>query len=142
MEVWQDSVSTLAEVARQHPQTAYMGLQKSLRQEWAFVQCVTLDTGIAFQMIEDVLQYIFLPDLFQGETSQIPGRAINSLLVKQAGIALSNPTRNVRANWTASCVITGHLVAALRGTAKLRSDNHALLMGEHHYDDEIGRASS
>ena len=38
---WTESVSVLAEVAHKHPQSAYAGLQKSLQQEWAFVQRVT-----------------------------------------------------------------------------------------------------
>ena len=33
VEVWQDLVATLAGVARQHLQTAYAGLRKSLQQE-------------------------------------------------------------------------------------------------------------
>ena len=61
---------------------------------------------------------------------QIPGRAITGLTVKQSGIALSDPTWTVGGNWTASCVIPGHLVAALHGTAEFRSGNHAPLMGE------------
>ena len=61
---------------------------------------------------------------------QIPGRAITGLTVKQSGIALSDPTWTVGGNWTASCVIPGHLVAALHGTAEFRSGNHALLMGK------------
>ena len=73
---------------------------------------------------------IFLLDLFQGSTTQIPVRAITSLPVKQAGIAIPNPTRIDGANWTASCVITGDLVAALCGTAEFRLGDHALLMGE------------
>ena len=58
-------------VTRPHPQTSYSGLQKSLQQEWAFVQRVTPDTGIAFQVVEDALQDIFLLDLFQGAMVQI-----------------------------------------------------------------------
>ena len=42
VEGWADSVRTLSGVARKHPQSAYTGLQKSLQQEWAFVQRVTL----------------------------------------------------------------------------------------------------
>ena len=34
------------------------------------------------------------------------------------------------ANWTASCIINRHLIAALRGTDEFRSGNHALLMGK------------
>ena len=74
--------------------------------------------------------YTFLSSLFQGSTSQIPGSAITGLPFKQTGISLPDPNRTVGANWTASCMITGNLVAALRETAKLRSGNHALLMEE------------
>ena len=91
---------------------------------------VNPDIGMAFQVVEDVIWDIFLPDRFQGDKSQIPGRAITGLTVKKAGIAVLNPTWTVGENWTASCVITGHLVAVLRGTAKFRSVDHALLMGE------------
>ena len=74
LEGWRDSVATLARVARRHPQTAYAGLQKSLHQECAFVQRVTPDTGMDFQMVEDELRDIFLLDFFQGATAQILGR--------------------------------------------------------------------
>ena len=70
------------------------------------------------------------PALFQGSMSQILGKAITGLPVKQAGIALPDPTLTARANWTASCIITGHFVTALRGTAEFRLGDHALLMGE------------
>ena len=59
----------MAGVARRHPQTAYMGLKKSLQQDWDFMQCVTLDIDMAFQVVEDTLWYIFLQSLFQGATS-------------------------------------------------------------------------
>ena len=35
---WIESVEILAKVYQKHPQSAYAGLQKSLQQEWAFVQ--------------------------------------------------------------------------------------------------------
>ena len=130
MEGWQDSVATLSGVAHRHLQTAYAGLQNSLQQEWAFVQHVTQDIGMAFQEVEDALQDIFLLALFQGSTTHIPRRVITGLPVKQAGISLLHPTQTAGGNWTASCGITGHLVAVLRGTADFRSGNHALLMGE------------
>ena len=72
---------------------------------------------MAFKLVGDELWDTFLPALFQGAMSQIPGRAITGLLVKQAGIALSDPTNTVVANWTASCVIMGNLVTALHGAA-------------------------
>ena len=76
------------------------------------------------------MQDTFLLALFQGGTFQIPWRAITVMPLKQAGIDLLDPTLKVGANWTASCVITRHLVAALRGMDKSRSGNHYLPMGE------------
>ena len=130
VEYWRDSVENLAEVARRHPQTTYVGLQKSLQKEGAFVQYVTLDTGMAFQVVEDELRDNFLPSLFQGSTYQIPGRAITFIPIKQADIALPNLTRTAGANWTMSYTITGNLVPELYGTDEFRSGNHVLLMGE------------
>ena len=76
------------------------------------------------------MQEIFLQDFFQGATDQIRGRAITGLLVKQARIALPNPTRTAEEIWTASCDITGNLIVALCRTTESRSGEHALLMGE------------
>ena len=93
------------------------------------MQRVTMDIGMAFQGVEDELQEIFFPSLFQGAMGNIPGKAINGLLVKHTEIALSDPTRTVGENCKASYVITGYLVAALHRTAEFRSGYYALLMG-------------
>ena len=94
------------------------------------MQRVTPGIGIAFQAVEDALQYTFLPALFQGATSQIPGRTITGLPVKHSGIDFPDHNHTAGANCTVSCVIIEHLVAALRNTENLRSGDHALLMGE------------
>ena len=94
------------------------------------MQHVTPVIGMTFQAVEDELRGTLLPALFQGYTSQILGRAITGLPVKQAGIFLPDPTQTDGANWTASCVIIGHIVAGLHGTADFRSGDHALLVGE------------
>ena len=73
-----------------------------------------------FQVVEDTLRDIFLAAIFQGEKTQTPRRAITGLPVKQAVIALPNPTWTMGANWTASCVITGHLAMVLRGIDEFR----------------------
>ena len=67
VEGYQDLVATLDGVVCRHPQTAYTGLQKSLKQEWAFVQHVTPDIGMDFQVLKDALQETLLTDLFQGD---------------------------------------------------------------------------
>ena len=59
-------MAILAGVARKHPQSAYAGLQKSLQQEWDFVQRVTLGVGDYFRPVQEVLEKTFVPALFEG----------------------------------------------------------------------------
>ena len=80
--------------------------------------------------MEEKLWDTFLPALFQGDTSQISGREITNLPVKQAGIALPKTIHTAGEKLTASCVITGHLAAVPHSTAEFRSVDHNLLMGE------------
>ena len=56
----------MAGVARKHPQSAYAGLQKSLQQEWAFVQRVTPGIEDEFIPVEGEITKAFLPALFEG----------------------------------------------------------------------------
>ena len=80
-----------------------------------------------------MLRNAFFLALFKGPTSQIPRRAVASLPLKHLRIALSDSTQTAGANWMVSCVIKGHLVAALRRTDEFQSGDHALLMGEVRY---------
>ena len=48
VEGWTASIATLAGVALKHLQSAYAGLQKSLQQEWDFLQRLTPGVGAAF----------------------------------------------------------------------------------------------
>ena len=123
-------MTTLTGVARRHQQTTYVVLQKSLQQEWAFVPRVTPGIGITFQAVEDGLRDTFLPAIFQGAAFQTPGRSITGLPIRQAGFAPPDPIQTVGSNWVVSCVITGHLVAEIRGMDELRSGDRALLMGD------------
>ena len=110
-------MAALAGVAHCHPHNAYIGLQNSLQQEWAFVQRVIPGIGMAFQAVEYELRGTFLLDLFQGLRYGIPRRGITGMPVKQSRIDLPDPTQTAGGKWTASYVITGHLVTALHGTA-------------------------
>ena len=105
-----------------------MGLQKSLHYEWYFAQCIATDIGTALYPIEDALSNAFLPDHFEGVTSQIPGRSVTGVTVKQVGIDFLEPTQTAGANWTASCFITGHIVAALCRTAEFWPGDYNLLV--------------
>ena len=53
---WADSVETLAGFSRKHSQSAYAGLQKSLQQEWEFVQQVTPGIDDAFGPVEKAMR--------------------------------------------------------------------------------------
>ena len=118
-------MSVLTGVAHKHPQSAYTGLQKSLQQEWAFVQRVTPGVGETFGPVEEALREIFVPELFRGLLEGLPKRENTRLPVKQAGLALPDPVQTALENWTVSCVITVHLVAALRGQVVFRMANHS-----------------
>ena len=54
----------------------------------------------------------------------MPGCENTRLQAKQAGLALPDPVQTAPENWTAFCVITGHLVAALRGQVVFRMADH------------------
>ena len=49
---------------------------------------------------------------------------------QQAGLALPDPTQTAPENWMASCVITGHLVVALRGQVEFRTADHLACLRE------------
>ena len=88
------------------------------------MQRVTPGIGDAFGPVEEEIETSFLPELFKGVEDGAPGRAITRLTVKQAGLALPDPTRTAPDNWQASCVITGHLVLALRVQVPFRTVDH------------------
>ena len=50
--------------------------------------------------------------------------------MKQLGLSLPHPTKIDPENCTASCVITGHLVAALRGQEELQTADHSTCLQE------------
>ena len=57
-------------------------------------------------------------------TEGLPTRENTRLPVKQAGLAIPDPVKTAHENWKASCVIIGHLVAALRDQAIFRTADH------------------
>ena len=56
------------------------------------MQRVTPGIGDAFSPVKKGLQEIFLPDLFEGLVEGAPERGFTRLPVKQAGLALPDPT--------------------------------------------------
>ena len=47
------------------------------------------------------------------------------MTVKQSVLALTDPTLTSPENWTESCVITGYIVAALRGQVEFQTADHS-----------------
>ena len=127
---WTESVEILAGVSPKHPQSAYAVLQKSLQQKWVFVQQVTPGVGDAFGLVETALKETFVPALFEGLDKGMPERGVTRLPVKHAGLALPDPYQTAPENWTASCVITGHLVVALRGQVEFRTADQSACLRE------------
>ena len=127
---WAESVDTLARFSRKHSQSVYAGLQKSPRQEWAFVKQVDLGIGKNFGPAEKAMWETFVPALFKGLCDGAPDRGVTRLPVKQAELALLDPTQTAPENWTASCVITGHLAAALRGQVEFQTADHSACIRE------------
>ena len=59
---------------------------------------ITPDIETEFQPVEDALQEALFLAFFKGDTSQIPGRTVSCLPVKQVRIALTDPTQTSGAN--------------------------------------------
>ena len=112
-----------------HSQTAYAGLKKFLHKKWAFVQRVTLHIGKAFRPLEEALEKSFVLALFKGATVEVSTRGITCPTIKKAGLTILNPNFSTWENWTASCVVTGHLIAYIcRQTEFKTRDQYMLLL--------------
>ena len=83
-----------------------------------------LGVGDAFGPVEVVLKEILVPALFQSLREGFLDRGVTCLPVQQVGLALPNPSQTAPENWTASCVIIGHLVLALRGQVEFQTADH------------------
>jgi hypothetical protein len=127
---WAAAVGELSQVAERFPQSAYAGLQKSLQQEWQFLQRVTDGLGKEFRGVEDALMTKFLPALFGTTETNNSLRQLACLPVKKSGFAIPDPTTTADENWTTSTVVCGHLIAVLRGTEEFCSVDHNHIMAE------------
>ena len=94
------------------------------------MQQVTPGVGDAFGPVETVLKETLVLDMFEVLGEGVPERGVTGLPVKQVGLALPDPSQTASENWTASCVITGHLVAALRGQVEFRTADHSACLRE------------
>jgi hypothetical protein len=70
----------------------------------------------------------FLPALFGNESVDNTRRRLACLPVKCTGVALPDATKTAEQNRTASTIVCGHIVAALRGNEIFRSPEHKTIM--------------
>ena len=91
---------------------------------------MTPGVGDAFRPVETALKKTFVPALFEGLGEGVPEQGVTHLPIKQEGLALPDPSHTAPENWTASCVITGNLVAALRGQVEFRMEDHSACLRE------------
>ena len=91
---------------------------------------VTPGLGEAFDPVEEDLQEIFVLALFRGLSEGLPTRENTHLPVNQAGLALPDPVQTALENCTASYLITGHLVTALRGQVVFWTADHSACLRE------------
>ena len=127
---WAVAVTTLATVCKRYPQLAYAGLQKSLQQEWQFLQRVTDGISTEFQAVESSLKDDFLPALLGQSKVGEPLRDLLALPVKHAGIAIPNPTTSAGGNFRASTIVCGHLVTSLRKRVTFNGAEHTSVIKE------------
>ena len=86
--------------------------------------------GDAFVLVETALRETFVPALFEVLGDGVLERGVACMPVKQAVLALPDPSQTAPDNWTASCVITGRLVAEFRGRVELRTADHSACLCE------------
>ena len=112
---WAHRIQLLAAAADCYPQSAYVGMQRSLQHEWQHLQRTTPCDPKVFQPLEQVMAEQFIPALFQlaHEHPHFPARALTQLPLKQAGLALPNPVTTCTPSLDASQAITSELVRAL-----------------------------
>eukprot|EP00978_Attheya_sp_CCMP212_P047373 scaffold421334_cov62-Attheya_sp.AAC.4 len=113
---WTAGIKAIAKVAPQFLQTAYAGIQKSLQQEWQFVQRVIDGIGGKFSEVEAALMEVFLPALFKETTpAGIHLRKITALLVKVLGLSIPNAKHSAMKNFLTSVDCCSFLVNTIMG---------------------------
>jgi hypothetical protein len=126
---WAEAVKALARVAKTHPQSAYSALQRALQQEWQFVQRVVQGCGASFEELKAAIDDQFLPALFDEpldpDDPTDPRLDLSRLPVKQAGLAIADPTASADENYLSSTVLCSHIRAALLGDKEFSSADHA-----------------
>jgi hypothetical protein len=123
--LWTEAIHKISLATKNFPQSPYAGLQKSLQQEWQFVQRVVKDICGSFIGLEEALSKAFLPSLFHDAfDDDDPCRKLATLHVKFAGLAIPNSVISSNPNYKASTLMCSHIIAAICGMATFGSLEH------------------
>lgn len=109
---WTTHLESYAGVCVKYPHPAYCGIQKSLQQEWQFVQRTNTCPPSYFETMERSFAETIVPGLFNAPTAPV-SRELTKLSAKAAGLGLFDPTDTAITGVNASQQITQHLVNSL-----------------------------
>eukprot|EP00978_Attheya_sp_CCMP212_P043518 scaffold285789_cov24-Attheya_sp.AAC.1 len=108
---------------------AYAGIQKSLQQEWQFVQRVIDGIGGEFSEVEAALTEVFLPALFREMTpAGVHLRKITALPVKVSGLSIPNVEHSATKNFSTSVDCCSFLVNTIMGQATWSHLDHKVTL--------------
>lgn len=96
--VWGNAIGAMILIARYQPQCAYAGTQRSLQQEWQFLQRNVTLAGSRFIQLKEAIARQFLPQVFD---VQPPPPEITNLSVKGGGVGITDPCDTTEINRSA-----------------------------------------
>ena len=109
-------------------------MQKSLQQKWYFVQHFTQGIGGYLQPLLDYLYRDFLLDVLFGAKQHMSGWYVTQIPAKHAGLELPDPTLSTPDNWTASLIISIHLVEAFQGLMESQYGDTVIILKDNRAD--------
>lgn len=117
------AVKKFAKIIKYVPQSVFVGLQRSLKHEWVYLQRVTDlggNTG-GFRSLEEALSDSLLPGIFG---CQPPDRRITKLPFKVCGLSIPNPSERAEYNFKASRESADKIITSILENSKLNIPNH------------------
>ena len=120
---WTDFVGKLSSMCISQPQSAYIGLTKSLQSEWIFLQRIMPNCATLFDDVEQALVNSFLPSLFGCSITQNE-RSFFTLPVRMGGLNIKDPTTTPSISYMASRNATTYLVNSLKADSEFESEAH------------------
>ena len=113
-------------MAKRFPQTAFIGLTKSLQTEWTYLQRIQPGIEEHFRPIEDALANNFIPALF-GDTESTNAQALRDLIAlpcRFGGLGIPDPCTTAERQLANSMELTQPLTDSLLARTDLPIANY------------------